>query len=319
MRGLVFADGKARVASVDKPSCGAEALIRVHLAGICATDREILRGYGAFSGIMGHEFVGTVEECRDSRWVGRRVVGEINCPCNTCPVCRRGDGIHCPSRQVLGIHGRNGAMAEYCLLPLDNLHEVPDSVSDRQAVFVEPLAAAVAILQRAPIAPSSQVAVIGDGRLGLLVAQVVALGGAEVTLVGRHPEKWSRIPPVGTLCGLRPEEWPKQQKVDVVIECSGSPDGLPFALDRVRPRGSIILKSTFQGTPSFDMTAIALHEITIQGSRCGPFKPALNLLQRRLVTVESLIDATFPLNRAGEALALAFKPGTLKVLLDPRS
>ncbi|MBF0173416.1 MAG: alcohol dehydrogenase catalytic domain-containing protein [Magnetococcales bacterium] len=318
MQAFVFDGQSAQVKTVPKPTSATEALIRVHLAGICTTDREILKGYGQFRGTLGHEFVGTVEACPDPGWEGRRVVGEINCPCRSCTPCQNGDSIHCPSRQVLGIHDKDGAMAEYCLLPVANLHEVPETLSDRQAVFAEPLAAAVAILQRIPIPPSQTVAVIGDGKLGLLVAQVLRLNGAHVLLIGRHPEKWTRMGN-HAIEGMKPEEWPTGQKVDRVVECSGSPEGLRFALDLVRPRGKIIMKSTVHASYILDFSRLALHEISLEGSRCGPFEPALRLMSQGLIMVESLIDDVFALEQARDALAQAMKPGALKILLDTKN
>ncbi|MBF0423107.1 MAG: alcohol dehydrogenase catalytic domain-containing protein [Magnetococcales bacterium] len=316
MRALVFDGVGAAIRTVPEPSTTTEALIRVRMAGICATDREILKGYGQFRGVLGHEFVGVVEESPDPGWIGRRVVGEINCPCHACAVCQRGDGIHCPHRQVLGIHGRDGAMAEYCLLPLSNLHQVPVTVTDQQAVFVEPLAAALAILERHPPRPSQTIAVIGDGKLGLLVIQVMRLTGARCLLVGRHPEKWQRMTHCGEIPFILEDQWPEGQQVDMVVECSGSPSGLDLALRWVRPRGRIVMKSTLRSQHTLNLTAIALHEISVEGSRCGPFPPALKVLERGLVQVDPLIDAIFPLHQASEALQRALRPGSLKVILS---
>jgi len=293
-----------------------EALVRVHLAGICNTDLEILKGYMDFRGVPGHEFVGIVEHAEARDWVGKRVVGEINCSCWQCPTCRAGRPTHCPNRTTLGISGRDGAFAERLCLPLRNLHPVPDSVPDEEAVFVEPLAAALEILEQVHIRPTDRVAVIGDGKLGLLVAQVLSLTGAEVHLVGRHPEKMLLLEDRAV---LHLEENLGELQVDCVVECSGQPGGLALARTVLRPRGTLVMKSTYHGDVSVNLSALVVDEVTLVGSRCGPFAPALRLLERGLVSVQPLVSAVYPLSRWMEAFAAAQQKGVLKVLLDMRA
>ena len=315
MRALVYHGQLKLKRHAPKPATvPGEALIRVTLAGICNTDLEITRGYMDFRGVLGHEFVGLVEEAEDRSWIGRRVVGDINCACGGCAACRRGDAIHCPDRTTLGIGGRDGALADYCLLPLTNLHRVPDTVSDEQAVFVEPLAAALAITDRVHIRPTDSAIVIGDGKLGLLVAQVLALTGCRLQIVGRHKANLSilerhRIPT------CLETDVPAGRPADVVIDCTGHSGGLTLARRLVRPRGKLVLKSTFHGDNRVNLTSLVVDEVSLIGSRCGPFAPALRLLEQRLVDVESLIDSTYALDDGLAAFARAATKGTLKVLV----
>jgi len=316
MRAVVY-DGQLRLAAdYPRPAAPAgEAVIRVTLAGICNTDLELTRGYMGFQGVLGHEFVGVVEECTDEAWLGQRVVGEINCPCGTCPTCLAGHPTHCPARTTLGIGGRNGALADYCVLPTHNLHFVPGNVTDEQAVFSEPLAAALEILDQVHLRPTQHVVVVGDGKLGLLVAQVLRLTGCDLLVVGRHANKLAilqrqGIPTQFTTDGL-------QRWADVVVDCTGHPDGFAAARGMVKPRGTLILKSTFQGQSEVNLTSLVVDEITLAGSRCGPFAPALRLLEAGLVDVTSLIAATYTLDDALAAFARAQTKGTLKVLLRP--
>lgn len=292
-----------------------EALVRVTLAGICNTDLEITRGYANFRGVMGHEFVGVVERSDRRDLVGKRVVGEINAACGSCRWCAAGLGRHCPSRTVLGIVGRDGAFAEYLVLPAVNLVEVPEGVSDRQAVFAEPLAACFEVPEQVHVEPGWRVAVLGDGKLGLLMAQVAALLGCEVTAVGRHPEKLAVLGRRG-ITTTSPAEL-DGGAFDLVVECTGTAEGLAYAGGLARPRGTVVLKSTVAGTSEITLAPFVVNEITVVGSRCGPFGPALRALERGAVDVESLIAAEFPLSRGEEALALAGLRGTLKVLLRP--
>ena len=288
-----------------------EALIKIHMAGICNTDIEITRGYKGFNGILGHEFVGTVVECADAQWVGRRIVGEINAACRTCPTCLRGDDPHCPNRTTVGIYKRAGAMADYISLPIDCLHEVPVDVSDEQAVFTEPLAAALEIIQQTHLRPTDRVALVGDGKLGLLIAQVLRLPGCEVTMVGRHPERWDLLHRQGiTTC--RPEQ--AEGWYDVVVDVTGNPEGLKTSRRLVRPRGRLVMKSTVAAETQLDLTMLVVDEIQLIGSRCGPFPAALRLLQRGLIETAPLITATYPLDDAMTAFAAS--RGTLKVLLQ---
>ncbi|MGB9776304.1 MAG: MDR/zinc-dependent alcohol dehydrogenase-like family protein [Anaerolineae bacterium] len=300
-----------------------EALVRVRLAGICNTDLEIVRGYMGFRGVLGHEFVGTVEECpagREARseaecrtLLGQRVVGEINAYCGECPTCRAGRPTHCPHRTTLGIWGRDGAFAEYLTLPLRNLHIVPDGISDEEAVFTEPLAAALEILEQVHLRPTDRVVILGDGKLGLLVAQVLALTGCDLIAVGHHREKLAILARRGIPTALESEA--EGLEADVVVECTGRPEGFAAARRILRPRGTLVLKSTYHGRGEADLTGLVVDEITLVGSRCGPFPPALRLLERGLVDVRSLVSATYPLTQGVEAFARAAEPGVLKVLL----
>jgi len=305
------------VKDVLKPEQPDEALVRVLLSGICNTDIEVARGYGGFNGTLGHEFVGLVEESSDRKLVGRRVVGEINAGCGNCDLCRAGDSRHCASRTVLGIHGRDGAHAEFLQLPTVNLLPVPDSIVDEHAVFTEPLAAACGILERVKISNSDRVAVIGDGKLGLLCAQVVSLTGASVVLIGKHSSKL-RIAERRGIETVRPKDAAKRRRTfDVVVEASGSASGFGLALDQLRPKGQLVLKSTFHGKTELDATPIVVEEISIVGSRCGRFSPALDLLKKSAIDVDSLISEEYPLSKGVHAMRRAATRGVLKVLLRP--
>jgi threonine dehydrogenase-like Zn-dependent dehydrogenase len=291
-----------------------EALVGVKLAGICNTDLEIVHGYMGFQGVLGHEFVGVVEECAGKSLVGQRVVGEINCCCGECPTCLAGAPTHCPHRTTLGIWGRDGAFADYLSLPVANLHIVPEAVSDEAAVFVEPLAAALEILEQIQVKPTDRVVVLGDGKLGLLVAQVLGLTGCDLVVGGRHEEKLAILERRGIDARLA-NELPTE-KADVVVDCTGHPSGFAAARGLVKPRGTLVLKSTFHGDVEVNLSMLVVDEITLIGSRCGPFAPALHLLERGLVDVESLVSVTCPLDERLAAFERAQKKGILKVLLD---
>ncbi|HEX5833544.1 MAG TPA: alcohol dehydrogenase catalytic domain-containing protein [Pyrinomonadaceae bacterium] len=306
-----------KLRQIEKPHNPDEALVRVLLSGICNTDLEIARGYAGFNGTIGHEFVGVVEESRKRGLVGRRVVGEINAGCGRCDLCRAGDSRHCPSRTVLGIVGRDGAHAEFLQLPNVNLIPVPKSISDEHAVFTEPLAAACGILERASIAKSDRVAVIGDGKLGLLCAQVVALTGAPTMLVGKHAEKLRIAGRRGIETSTPKEAAKRAREFDVVVEASGAAGGFKLALELLRPKGKLVLKSTFQGATEIDAARIVVDEISIVGSRCGRFQPALDLLKKNAIDVESLISEEHSLSNALDAMNRAKTRGVLKVLLRP--
>jgi threonine dehydrogenase-like Zn-dependent dehydrogenase len=316
MLSVVYDGASLRLAEQPVPVPGrSEARIRTTLVGICNTDLEILRGYAAFSGILGHEFVGIVERAKDRALVGRRVVGEINLPCGECEMCVRGLREHCVRRRVLGIRGRDGALAEYLCLPERNLHLVPDHVQDDAAVFVEPLAAACKILEQVHIRPDSHVVVLGDGKLGLLVAQVLALTGAPLTVIGRHPDKLAILSGRGITTMLEdPDHCPS---ADVAVECTGRPEGYHAALRIVRPGGTLVLKSTYHGHVQADLSRIVVDEISVVGSRCGPFAAALRLLEQGLVDVVPLITARYRLSDGLAALEHAARPGALKVLVQP--
>lgn len=285
-------------------------------AGICNTDLELQRGYYGFEGIPGHEFVGRVIEAENPAWVGRRVAGEINLACGACDWCRRGLGRHCPTRTVLGIVRHPGAFAEYLTLPERNLHAVPDSLSDEQAVFLEPLAAACEILDQVDLTAHPRVAVLGDGKLGLLIAQVLAAHGAHVVHYGRHLEKLAIAAAFGTepVVVTDPAVLPCAA-FSLVVDATGSAEGLRTAASLVEPRGVVVMKSTVHGQVSLDTAPLIVHEITLIGSRCGRFEPALSLLETGRVRVESLISAEYPLRAGAEAFATAAMKGVLKVLL----
>jgi len=305
------------VRKIARPDAGREALVRVLLSGICNTDLEIARGYAGFKGTIGHEFVGVVEESSDQTLIGKRVVGEINAGCGKCALCLSGDPRHCPNRTVLGIVGRDGAHAEFLRLPLDNLLPVPTKISDVHAVFTEPLAAACGILERADINKTDRVAVIGDGKLGLLSAQVVSLTGAEVVLVGKHDAKLRIVRRRGIETTKPTRTANRYRTFDVVIEASGAAPGFELALNLLRPKGRLVLKSTFNAPTTVDAARIVVDEISIIGSRCGRFRPALDLLAKRTVNVESLISEEYPLAEGVHAMERAGARGVLKVLLRP--
>jgi threonine dehydrogenase-like Zn-dependent dehydrogenase len=314
------------------------ALVRVRLAGICNTDLEILRGYHNFRGTLGHEFVGEVAACggagaarsaAEKRWVGRRVAGEINIACRAlgllpvCEFCRRGIPTHCARRRVLGIVNHDGAFAEYLALPLVNLHAVPEGLADDRAVFTEPLAAACQIVAQVPgVASGKTVAVLGDGKLGQLIVRVLAAAGARVTLFGRHRKKLEvatgrGISTILLRRGRKTLHPAGVRRFPCVVDATGSPDGLGLALRITEPRGTLVLKSTFHGPAQLETWPIVVDELTIVGSRCGPFRRALDLLLSGRVDPRPLISRVFPLSDALDAVREARAPGVLKVLLKP--
>jgi len=293
---------------------GKEALVRVAMAGICNTDLELVKGYMGFEGILGHEFVGVVAEAPEPRMIGLRVCGEINFGCGQCHYCAQGLQRHCPTRRVLGILNQNGAFADYVAIPETNLRVVPDSVSDRQAVFVEPLAAAFEILAQVHIGPNDRVVVVGDGKLGLLICQVLKLTGCDLCLLGKHPRKLGMAETWGVRS--RTQDSMSEEKFDLVVEASGSASGFQTAMALLRPRGKLVLKSTYSGNLEFDAAPIVIHEIEIIGSRCGVFEPAIRALANGWIDTESLIDAVFPFDEALPAFDKAAQPGTLKIVLD---
>lgn len=311
---------KLAVKEVEQPAAGGEALVRVLLSGICNTDLEIARGYAGFKGTIGHEFVGVVEESPDETLAGKRVVGEINAGCGECELCAAGDPRHCASRTVLGIVGRDGAHAEFLRLPVRNLYPVPDKVVDEHAVFTEPLAAACGIMERVAINSSQRVAVIGDGKLGLLCAQAIALSGAAVLLIGKHAEKLRIAERRGIETAFPKTATKRKREFDVVVEASGSPSGFAGALELLRPRGTLVLKSTFQGPGNFDeidQARLVVDEISIVGSRCGRFQPALDLLKKGAIDIDGLISEEYPLARGVFAMERAGAKGIMKVFLRP--
>jgi threonine dehydrogenase-like Zn-dependent dehydrogenase len=317
MRGLLLGEpGRLRLASVAEPEVPSECLIRVTLAGICGTDLQLLDGYAAFTGIPGHEFAGVVERAPvgAAHWEGKRVVGEINVGCGNCDSCRRGIKEHCADRTVVGIRGRSGAFAEYLTLPAANLHEIPGDMDDATAVFVEPVAAACRILEQVEISETSRVAVIGDGRLGQLTAQVARTRTAHVVLIGRHAEKLEIARRLAIRTRVTSEG--AGDSYDVVIDATGRQDGLARALEIVRPCGTIVLKSTFHGETAGPVWPAVVREVTIVGSRCGPFRPAIQLLAAGIIQTAPLVSQTYPLEGYREAFDAARRE--LKVLLDPQ-
>lgn len=294
-----------------------EVLVSVRLAGICATDLEIVKGYMGFAGVLGHEFVGTVTAGPKS-WRGKRVVAEINCVCGQCTMCQHGLSNHCRRRTVVGIAGRDGAFADQVVVPERNLHVIPDSISDEQAVFVEPLAAAFQVIKQCPIEKRMKVAVVGSGRLGLLVAQVLRTTGCKLEVVGRNPLTLGFCDRKGIQATPVSQILPKADR-DVVVECSGSPEGFNLAVGMLRPRGTIVLKSTYAASAALNLATVVVNEVIVLGSRCGPFPDAIDALARREVDVETMVSKTLPLSRGVEAFELAADPRNIKVLLRPEA
>ncbi len=318
MKAVILDQKNKRVLVEDRPQpvpARGEALIRVRLAGICGTDLELLHGYMDFRGVPGHEFVGKVERCDDQpEWIGKRVVGEINAACGACPECARGLGRHCPTRTVMGILGRDGAMATHACLPIANLFEVPPTLGDEHAVFTEPVAAALEVIETAHVRPSDHVLLMGDGRLAQVTGQVLLLLGCDLTVSGRYKSKLELLRSRGARVVMS-DELP-ERKWDVVIEATGSPEGPGLALRHCRPRGTVVLKSTVAGAAGVPVVPAVVDEIRVTGSRCGPFAPALRLLDAGRVEVAPLISGVWPLEKAPEAFAFAQGREVLKVLLD---
>jgi len=300
---------------VPQPQKPNEALIKIRKAGICSTDLELVKGYYPYTGILGHEFVGEVVEADDISWVGQRVVGEINVFCSQCEQCLNGRPTHCENRTVLGIVNRDGAFAEFTTLPISNLHIVPASVSDEMAVFTEPLAAALEIQQQIHIQPTDRVLLVGAGRLGQLIAQTLALTSCDLRVVARHKRQQDLLKARGIKTISEEEIQPRRW--DIVVEATGAGGGFSLARQAVRPRGTLVLKSTYKGEMNVNFSSIVVDEINIVGSRCGPFEPALRLMESRQVDPTVLIDAEFALRDALKAFEHAGETGVLKVLLQP--
>jgi len=299
---------------IPKPLPG-EALVRVRLAGICATDLELVKGYYPYCGILGHEFVGEIVQAQDApERIGERVVGEINIACGKCETCLRGLPTHCEQRSVLGIVNRDGAFAEYLCLPLKNLIPVPNSIEDEAAVFVEPLAAALEIQEQIPINPTAHVLIVGGGRLGQLIAQTLKLTGCHLRVVARHAKQQQLLAAQQII--WIDENTAQNRAFDIVIEATGSASGFTLAYQAVRPRGTIVLKSTYKGDMSVNLSALVVNEINLVGSRCGSFAPALRLLENHLIDPILLIDSRFPIDKALPAFEYVVQPGTLKVLIS---
>lgn len=314
MKALWLENNQVALRDLPKPVRPGEALIRIRKAGVCSTDLELVKGYYPYAGVLGHEFVGEVADAPDKDWIGARVVGEINAVCGACEACRNGRPTHCENRTVLGIVNRDGVFAEYTALPIENLHRVPDAVPDEMAVFTEPLAAALEIQQQIQIQPTDRTLLIGAGRLGQLIAQTLALTGCDLHVLARHQLQKDLLAARGIRViseeAIHPRKW------DLVVEATGSPDGFDLARRAVRPRGTLVMKSTYKGDMTVNFSSIVVDEINIIGSRCGPFAPALRLLEKRAVDPTVLIQDEFALKDAVRAMEKASQPGVLKVLLN---
>ncbi|MBK7320791.1 alcohol dehydrogenase catalytic domain-containing protein [Candidatus Villigracilis affinis] len=314
MKALWLEDNQISLRDVAQPKRSNEALIKIRKAGICSTDLELVKGYYPYTGILGHEFVGEVVDAPDAAWIGQRVVGEINAVCGACEACLNGRPTHCENRTVLGIANRDGVFAEYTTLPLENLHRVPESVSDEMAVFTEPLAAALEIQQQIQLKPDDRVLLVGAGRLGQLIAQTLALTGCDLQVVTRHAHPQSLLAARGIRFTTAEEVQPR--KWDVVVEATGSADGFNLARKAIRPRGTLVMKSTYKGDVNVNFSSIVVDEINIIGSRCGPFAPALRLLEKREVDPTVLIVDQYKMTDAVKAFDHAAQAGVLKILLE---
>jgi len=313
MKSLWLENNKIDLRDIPQPRKPNEALIKIRKAGICSTDLELVKGYYPYTGILGHEFVGEVVEAEDASWVGQRIVGEINVVCNQCEQCLNGRQTHCENRTVLGIVNRDGTFAEFTTLPIANLHRVPDSVPDEMAVFTEPLAAALEIQEQINIKPNDRVLLIGAGRLGQLIAQTLALTGCDLRVVARHAHQQNLVKARGIR--IISEEEVQPWRWDVVVEATGSPSGFSLARQALRPRGTLVMKSTYKGEMSVNFSSIVVDEINLIGSRCGPFEPALRLMESRQVDPTVLIADEFKLEEALKAFERAAETGVLKVLV----
>jgi threonine dehydrogenase-like Zn-dependent dehydrogenase len=317
MKGLWLENNEISLRDLPQPHNTNEALVKIRKAGICSTDLELVKGYYPFTGVPGHEFVGEVVEAHDASWVGQRVVGEINVVCNQCEQCLNGRPSHCERRTVLGIVKRNGTFAEFTQLPIANLHRVPASVPDEMAVFTEPLAAALEIQQQIQVKPTDRVLLIGAGRLGQLIAQTLALTGCDLRVVARHAHQQSLLKARGIRLILEEDATAQPCRWDIVVEATGSPGGFSVARQAIRPRGTLVMKSTYKGEMSINFSSIVVDEINIIGSRCGPFEPALRLMEARRVDPTVLIADEFTLNEGLEAFERAAEADVLKVLIGP--
>ena len=316
MRATAF-DGKKLIFDGNYPDPNPdEALVKISLAGICGTDLEILDGYMDYQGILGHEFVGVVIKSKNKDLIGKRVVGEINVGCGKCPSCEKGLERHCPHRTVLGILKRNGTFAEFLSLPEKNLHVIPESVTDQQAVFVEPLAAAFEIIEQIDLNPDWNVAIVGDGRLANLITCVLKLYCSNITCFGKHEKKLEKIKKLGIKTKISIDS-NEEHQFDLVIEAAGNNSGFHDAMKLIKPRGTVILKSTIASKGNLDLTSAVINEIKLIGSRCGTFRPAIEALASKKISIDHLIDSTYPLEKFKEAIEYAKKSNTLKVFLKP--
>lgn len=313
MRAAIVSDGKLSVSREHPrpvPQEG-EVLVRVTRAGICDTDLQILQGYMGFRGVLGHEFVGVAQS---GKFAGKRVAAEINCSCARCDICQGGLSNHCPNRTVLGIMGHDGAFADYIAVPERNLHVVPSEIGVDEAVFIEPLAAAFQIPRQVPVDKRAKVLVLGDGKLGILVAQVLKAQGCQVQVAGKYPDKLRIVERLGVATELV-GQLRRVRSYNVVVDCTGSPTGLPTALEFVRPRGTIVLKTTVATPTGLHLAPIVIDEITLVGSRCGPFGTAIEALRAKRIDVASLVQDIYRLTDAVQAVEAAAQPGATKILL----
>jgi len=316
MKALFLERRKLVIKDVPEPSpSDDEALLEVLKAGICNTDLELVKGYMDFEGILGHEFVGRIVKGDHPEWAGKRVVGSINLPCGECSFCLEGREKHCPSRKVLGISGKDGVFAEYVTLPLANLFPLPSNITDIESVFVEPLAASLEIFKQVSIDEGDSVLVLGDGKLGMLIAQLMKLKTSDVSCLGKHKRKLEILEQRGIKTYYSGKEMGTM--FDVVIEATGNKRGLDDAMSLIKPTGKIVLKSTFKGGVNVDISKIVVDEIQLIGSRCGPFQEAIDVLSKKQVDVEKMIDGDFPLERALEAFEIAQKSDIIKILISP--
>jgi threonine dehydrogenase-like Zn-dependent dehydrogenase len=315
MKAVVAAAGHAELRDISRPEpAPGEALIRVSRAGICNTDVEVVNGYRDFHGVLGHEFVGLVEACPGGEtWVGQRVVSEINLPCGHCDFCAQGVPSQCRNRTTMGIWQYDGAFAPYMTTKVQCLHALPNTVSDVEAVFVEPLAAACQLLELAHIRPRDRIVLLGPGKLGLLCAQVLTHAGYDLTVVVRRSRTRNLLERWGIRAASLDEV--SLQSFTVAVECTGNEAGFEQAIQLVQPRGTIVLKSTYRAKPAIDLSRVVVNELALIGNRCGPFPMAIELLRRGAIDVRSMLDAEFPLNEAASAFDLAVQPGVLKVQL----
>jgi threonine dehydrogenase-like Zn-dependent dehydrogenase len=314
MKALWLENNQISLRDIPQPNKPHEALIKICRAGICSTDLELVKGYYPYTGVLGHEFVGEVVNAPELSWIGQRVVGEINAACGKCEACVNGRSTHCETRTVLGISHRAGVFAEFTTLPIENLYRVPDSVPNEMAVFTEPLAAALEIQQQTHIKPTDRVLLVGAGRLGQLIAQTLALTGCDLHVLVRHSYQKELLKARGirsiSESDIQPRKW------DVVVEATGSPNGFYLARKAIRPRGMLVMKSTYTGNININLSSIVVDEITVVGSRCGPFAPALRLLERREVDPTVLIAEEYKLQDAIIAFDRAAQAGMLKVLIS---
>ena len=316
MKAVWLENNQIALQDVPAPRKPDEALIKIRKAGICSTDLELIKGYYPYTGVLGHEFVGEVVKAQEDAWIGQRVVGDINVVCNQCEQCLHGRPTHCEHRTVLGIVNRDGTFAEFTCLPVANLHRVPDSVPDEMAVFTEPLAAALEIQDQINIKPTDRVLLVGAGRLGQLIAQTLALTGCDLRVVARHAHQQNLLKARGIKIISEEDVITQSWRWDVVVEATGSPSGFAVARKAIRPRGTLVMKSTYKGEMSLNFSSIVVDEINLIGSRCGPFEPALRLMETHEVDPTVLIAHEFKLEEALKAFEQAAEAGVLKVLVE---